>query len=48
MAMVPVVCPCCGKNLGNVSSTGNTQKRCTNPNCKVMVIVQRGQVCGWK
>lgn len=49
MAMVSVVCPCCGKNIGKSStSMPHSTLRCTNSNCRVVVVIEYGQVCGWK
>lgn len=46
MAMVPIVCPVCGKNLGSASAIGNTSKHCSG--CGKTIVIQNGQTAGWR
>ena len=46
MAFVQVVCPVCGKNLGQCSDRSSTTKRCSG--CGKYIVIQNGQTAGWR
>lgn len=46
MALVQVVCPVCGRNLGTCGDRSNTTKHCSG--CGKTIVIQNGQTAGWR
>ena len=47
MAFVQVVCPVCGKNLGQCNDKAScTTKHCSG--CGKNIVIQYGQTAGWR